>query len=121
MGSVSVTYDKDFIKDATAETENIVRKIYANRRYKIAQAFIDVCTPFVPVKSKALRNSAEIIDDGYAVKWSAENPNNGYDYAGIQYEIPMQHPRGGTDHWDRDAMFYEGDTFIQKCEEILTK
>lgn len=120
--SVTVTYDYNFIKDATKETEGLVQRIYENRRYKIAQAFIDIVTPFVPVKSGDLRLSADIVDDGYAVKWSATNPRNGYDYAERQYKTEEYiHPRGGTDHWDTEAMFYEGETFLAKCEEILRK
>ena len=119
---VEVSYDYDFIKDATKGVDNLVQRIYKNRRTQIAQAFIDVCTPFVPVKTGALRESAQILDDGKAVKWSANNPKSGYDYAERQYyDASLQHPRGGIDHWDEAAMAYEGDTFMQRVEEILTR
>ena len=119
--SVSVQIDYDSVKDATRGVEDYVQRIYKDRRYQIAEAFIDIATPFVPIKDGDLRASATVVDGGYGVRWSATNPKNGYDYAGIQYNVPMNHPRGGTDHWDQEAMFYEGDTFIQKCQEILTK
>lgn len=120
---MSVTVDIPYsdIKDVTNEIEGLVRRIFVNRRYPIAETFIDYCTPFVPVKSGALRSSATIVDNGYSVQWSAINPKSGYDYAQIQYEIPFNHPRGGTDHWDQEMMWYEGENFVTAVAEILRK
>ena len=119
--AVHVDIDYDSVKDATEGIEGLVQRIYANRRHKIAEAFIEVVTPFVPMKTGALRNSATIVDDGRAVTWHAENENTGYPYGDLQYEVPYSHEYPETDHWDQAAMFYEGDTFIKKCEEILSK
>ena len=119
--SVRVEIPYSELKENIEYTENIVKRIYANRRNRIAEAFIDYCTPFVPIKSGALRSSATVVDNGYGVEWSATNPKSGYDYASVQYEVPFEHPRGGTDHWDREMLFYEGDAFLSTVEEILTK
>ena len=119
--SVSVQVDYDSVKDATRGIEDYVQRIYKDRRYQIAEAFIDIATPYVPIKDGDLRASATVVDNGYGIQWSAVNPKSGYNYAGIQYDVPMNHPRGGTDHWDREALWYEGENFIQKCQEILTK
>lgn len=119
--SVSVNVPLQEIKDYFDGVEGLVQRVYANRRYQIAETFVDVVTPFVPVKSGNLRASATILDDGRAVEWSAVNPRTGYNYAALQYEVPMDHPRGGTDHWDQEAMWYEGDTFMDRVENILKK
>ena len=108
------------IKDALADAENTVKRIYEGRRYRIAETFIDFCTPYVPVKTGALREGAEIIDNGHAVTWSALSPK-GYDYANIQYNEIFNHPIGGTNDWDYYMMIYEGDDFIEAVREILEK
>lgn len=120
--SVHVEIPYSDIRDATEDIEGLVRRIYENRRYQIAETFIDFCTPFVPVKKGNLRASATITDGGHSVQWSAINHKSGYDYAGIQYEVPMHHSTPGTtDHWDQEMMWYEGDNFIDAVAEILRK
>lgn len=120
--SVQVDISYSDIKECIDYTENMVKRIYANRRYQIAEKFIEYCTPFVPVKDGHLREGATIVDNGYAVEWSAINPRDGYDYAQIQYENEMfQHPKGGSAYWDREMMFYEGDAFLEEVKDILTK
>ena len=120
--SVTVDIPYDRVREATKGIEDYVQKIYEGRRYQIAEAFIDVVTPFVPVKHGYLRESATIVDSGHSVQWSAINPKTGYDYAGMQYETTwFEHPRGGYAEWDDIAMKYEGDTFIERVKDILER
>ena len=120
--SVTVEVPFESIKEATSQMEGIVQRIYQNRRMQIAEAFVEVVTPFVPEKTGALRSSAEISADGRNVTWHAENPNNGYPYGDRQYEdTTYAHNFPQTDHWDQEAIWYEGDNFFKKCAEILNK
>lgn len=120
--SVKVDIPYGAIRDSVRGIDDYVQRIYAGRRYQIAEEFIDTVTPFVPIKTGVLRSSATIIDNGYAVEWSATNPKNGYNYAPKQYEeIGYNHPRGGYAEWDQVAMAYEGEAFIEKVKDILAK
>lgn len=120
--SVSVDIPYSEIRDAVRGVEDYVQRIYAGRRYQVAETFIDTVTPFVPVKTGALRSGARIVDSGYGVQWSATNPKSGYDYASKQYyDTSYSHPKGGYAEWDKVAMAYEGDAFIEKVKDILEK
>lgn len=52
-------------------------------RLAIGEAFVDAVTPFVPMKSGALRDSGRATDDG-RVYWTATN--KGYNYASTVYD-----------------------------------
>ena len=117
---VEIDIPLEDIKDYLEDAEDIVHRIYEGRRTQIAETFIEFCTPYVPIKTGQLRESAEVIDNGYAVRWSAES-SKGYDYAPIQYDVPFNHPRGGTDNWDYHMLADIGDKFMDAVQEILKK
>ena len=116
---VSIPYNE--IRDSVRGLDDYVHRIYEGRRYQIAEEFIDLCTPFVPVKTGNLRLGASIVDNGYAVEWSAINPKNGFDYAPRQYYEYFYHPIDGSDHWDEEMLLYEGDTFYERVKGILER
>lgn len=66
---------------------------------KCAEHLLEEAKRRVPVDTGALKISGEMREtpSGYIV--SFEGDDNGYDYAVIQHQIPMHHPKGGTDHY----------------------
>lgn len=77
-------------------------------RQYIGQVYVGVVTPYVPVDTGKLRASGRATEDG-RVYWTAVSPikvardghtYGGYNYAAIQYNVPMRHKDpNATDHW----------------------
>jgi hypothetical protein len=68
-------------------------------RHDIGEEFARIVTKYVPMKTGALRMSGRATDDG-RLYWSAINPNNGYNYAQIQYEnTAYKHKEPTCSHW----------------------
>lgn len=83
-------------------------------RQAIGEEFARIVTPYVPMKTGALRMSGRATSDG-RLYWSAINPNSGYNYAEIQYYTQYNHyttegtgpywveqVQPGTSDWDNE-------------------
>ena len=70
------------IKEALGKRATSVTK-KPELRQAIGEKFVEAVTPFVPMKTGALRESGSATTDG-RVYWTATN--RGYNYAAIQYE-----------------------------------
>lgn len=82
---------------------------YPDLRQSIGQLYVFAVSPYVPYNTGKLQGSGHATNDGRAY-WTAISPvlvspvdghtYGGYNYAGIQYEVPMHHTTPGTtDHW----------------------
>jgi len=88
---------------------------------KIADEYAKLVDPFVPYKTGSLAKYS--IVDGNII-YSATNPQNGYNYAGIQYDNiffhhPTTHHIHATDHWDEVADPIIWDEFRKKSGRII--
>lgn len=97
-----------------------IRNANSHRR-QIARMYADAIDPWVPYKTGRLAK-VYINQDGEIV-YSAKN-RYGYNYAGIQYEVPYNHPVSGphplaTDHWDEVAGPIVWSSFVYDVNELL--
>lgn len=123
MAGVRVTVDKSYQKNAQNAVESVCYNQFGKNAYAIGEAFIRICTPFVPWKTGELAGSGHVVNtskDELAVAWNKSN--KGFDIARAQYyNEDYNHDGIRTDHWDKAAMSYEGDTFYKKVEDLLNK
>ena len=120
MAGVRVTVDKSFNKNAENAVNLIAKERFNEHKHEIAEEFIQICTPFIPLDTGQLIASGHVVNSGkdeVAVAWNRSK--RGFDVAREQYYHPHNHTGMRTDHWDQAAMAYEGDTFIARCEQIL--
>jgi hypothetical protein len=81
-------------------------------RQMIGTEFLDVVTPYVPMKTGELRDSGRATNDG-RLYWTAINPRDGYNYAYKQYTTQyrnyttpgtgpywVENVQPGTPDWD---------------------
>lgn len=120
MAGVRVDVIKSTLKNAEDAIESAVFDRWEECGPEIGEIFIQICTPFVPLKTGRLINSGHVVNSsksGIYVAWDATR--KGFDYARRQYSTPYSHPLQGIDHWDQYAMAQEGDTFIARVEREL--
>lgn len=120
MAGVSVKVDNAFFGKAKTAVDSVTRAKFRENKEEIGDAFLEIVTPYVPLRTGELINSGHVVNtsgDNVAVAWNKSK--KGFDIAREQYYHPHNHPIQGTDHWDKAAMAYEGDVFRQRCENIL--
>lgn len=121
MAGVRVDVIQSSLKYAEDALESAAFNKWEKHAHEIGEIFIEVCTPFVPLKTGRLIDSGHVVNsskEGIHVAWNASR--KGFDYARRQYyNSEYEHPLQGTDHWDQEAMAVDGDVFVARCEEEL--
>lgn len=129
--SVKVTVPKRPIKAAINELGEVAERRYEKRRLKIGEAFVQICTKFVPWKTGEMARSGHAYissKDEVRAVWSKSK--KGVSISEIQYIVPYNHEHNPplptdnglrTDHWATAAMALEKETFKERCEEILNR
>ena len=120
MAGVRVKIDTSFLGEANTKVTALAKQDYYDHREEIGEAFIEVVTPYVPLRTGELINSGHVVNtskEEIAVAWNKSK--KGFDIAREQYYHPHNHLPGRTDHWDKAAMEYDGELFRQRCEDIL--
>lgn len=122
MAGVRVDVIQSSLKNSEEVLESQILDRWDEYSDEIGEIFIEICTPFIPLKTGRLINSGHVVrsgKEGIYVNWNATN--KGFDYARKQYTYPYNHPLQGTDHWDQEAMAMEGDTFVSMVERLMKK
>ena len=121
--SVTVTFDARQLKhDINELLDEKVRAVRSDKElyHNILEKVAKYSEPYVPKDKGQLRASATITDRG--LRYSATNPKDGYNYAGIQYDNESyRHRPPETHHWVDVALAENWDDFVLDVAEMVSE
>ena len=124
--SVKVTVNKFQINEALETLDKAAIDKFSQHRLEIGEEFVEICTQYVPYDFEnktpvhlAYQGHAYISESKDELKAVWSRTKNGFDVAYAQYYGSYNHPYPRDGHWDQVAMYYKGDVFRKRVENIL--
>lgn len=127
---VSVPNLNSCVNAITKGTDDAILQEFRAKGLEIGEVFIQMCTKYVPWKTGTLAGSGKSYVEGDRIRVSWSREEHGFDVAQAQYygegynhNHSDRATNNGlrTDHWDKAMLNYEGDVFMDRFEDILTR